>query len=210
MQKNQVLLATRNQGKLKELSDMLASCKPSVLGLQNFPELGEVEEDSPTFAGNALKKARYAAEHTGLYAIADDSGLVVDALGGAPGVRSARYAERVENGCLIPGNDAANMARLLKELDGVPMAERTARFCCAMAAVSPDGRELLTEGFWEGSIALAPKGSNGFGYDPVFIDSQSGLHAAELSPEEKNARSHRGKALAALLVQWTEFWRPGS
>ncbi len=203
-----VLLATGNQGKIKELSDLLSSHNLVVLGLENFPQLAEVKEDGHTFMANALKKARYAAATAGIYAIADDSGLMVDALGGAPGVYSARYSDKLENGRLIPGTDATNIAKLLAELQDVPAPERKARFCCAVAAVSPDGREITAEGFWDGSIALAPKGSNGFGYDPVFIDSHSGLHAAELSPAEKNARSHRGKALAALLAQWNGFWRP--
>ena len=205
-----ILLATANRGKILELSEMLAPCKLNVLGLHDFPDLSAVEEDGSTFMDNALKKARHAAQHTGLYAIADDSGLSVDALHGAPGVYSARYAGRLENGRQIPADDAANIAKLLAELKDVPAGQRQARFCCAMVAVSPDGREITAEGRWEGSIAFTPKGKNGFGYDPVFIDSVSGRHAAELNRDEKNARSHRGKALAALLAQWPDFWRPDS
>ena len=203
-----ILLATRNRGKIKELSDMLAKFNLAVSGLGAYPELAEVEEDGSTFLENALKKARYAAQHTGLYAVADDSGLAVDALGGAPGVYSARYSDRVEEGCLISGSDATNIAKLLAEMQNVPPGKRGARFCCAMAAVSPDGREITAEGRWEGSIALTPKGSNGFGYDPVFLDPASGMHVAELTAEQKNTRSHRGKALAALLERWAGFWRP--
>lgn len=202
-----IILATRNKGKIKELSDMLSKFNLAVLGLDGFTELEEVEEDGSTFIENALKKARYAAGQTGLYAVADDSGLVVDALDGAPGVFSARYSDRIEGGILIPGNDETNINKLLAELRNVPPARRTARFCCAMAAVSPDGREICAEGNWEGLIAEKKAGRNGFGYDPVFLDPETGKHAAELSFEQKNARSHRGKALNALLKQWPAFWR---
>ncbi len=204
---DKIILATRNIGKIKELSDMLSKFNLTVSGLDEFPELEEVEEDGSTFIENALKKARYAARRTGLYAVADDSGLVADALDGAPGVFSARFSDRIEKGILIPGNDETNIIKLLAELSNVPPARRTARFCCAMAAVSPDGREICAEGKWEGLIAEKTAGQNGFGYDPVFLDPETGKHAAELSFEQKNARSHRGKALNTLLKQWPSFWR---
>ena len=201
-----ILLATRNKGKIKELSDMFARFNLVVAGLAEFPDLEDVEEDGATFIENALKKARYASKATGLYAIADDSGLAVDALNGAPGVYSARFSDRIENGKLIAGTDESNISKLLHDLGGIPPTRRGARFCCAMAAVSPDGRKIFAEGQWEGRIANKAAGNNGFGYDPVFIDPETGLHAAELSFEQKNAKSHRGKALAALLEQWPGFW----
>lgn len=194
----QVVLATRNKGKIAELSAMLEGFQLQVRGLDDFPRIGEIEETGATFEENALIKARAVAEATGLVAVADDSGLEVDALGGAPGVYSARYGG--EN-----ATDAVNNAKLLKALAGVPGAERTARFRCVMLACSPGGETLSASGAWEGAIAEAPRGDGGFGYDPVFVDGISGLHAAELSREEKNARSHRGKALRALLGGWPDF-----
>lgn len=193
-----VVLATRNKGKIAELGAMLAQYGLDVFGLDTFPEVGEVVEDGATFEENARKKARAVAEATGLVAVADDSGLEVDALGGAPGVYSARYAG--------PGaDDAANNARLLAALADVPEAGRACRFRCVMLARTPGGQELAAHGAWEGRVATAPVGEGGFGYDPLFIDAATGRHAAQLTREEKNAVSHRGRALRALLAGWPDF-----
>ncbi len=187
-----VVLATRNAGKVAELRRILGPAGLAILGLDAFPEAGDVEETGATFEGNALQKARAAARATGLPALADDSGLEVDALGGEPGVRSARYAGE-------PRSDARNNARLLEVLAAVPEEKRTAAFCCVAAAALPDGRAVWAEGRWAGRIVLAPRGTSGFGYDPLFIDPETGLTAAELAPEVKDARSHRGRAFRALL-----------
>ena len=194
-----VILATRNQGKIAELSLLAA---PLRLRLQGLPDnCPEVEETGATFAENALLKARAAAMGTGHVAIADDSGLEVDALDNAPGVRSARYSEGPQG----PATDARNLEKLLAVLRGVP--RRTARFRCALAACTPKGASLVVEGTWEGRIAAEPSGHNGFGYDPVFFDPALGCTAASLTREEKNRRSHRARALAALLREWPAFWR---
>ncbi|NJB68289.1 XTP/dITP diphosphohydrolase [Desulfobaculum xiamenense] len=194
-----VVLATRNKGKIAELSQMLEGFELEVLGLDAFPEIGEIEETGTTFEENARIKAQAVAQATGLVAVADDSGLEVDAIGGAPGVYSARYSGE-------GATDARNNAKLLGALDGVPAERRTARFRCVMLACAPGGEELVADGAWEGHIAEAPRGDNGFGYDPLFVDLESGRHSAELTREEKNARSHRGKALRRLLADWPAFW----
>jgi len=193
-----VVLATRNEGKIAELRALLKDYGLNVLGLGDFPGLGEIEETGTTFLENARLKAVAVAEATGLPALADDSGLEVDALDGAPGVYSARYSPE--------GTDEANWKKLLRELDGVPEEKRTARFRCVMVAHAPSGAEITAEGAWEGRISAAPEGDGGFGYDPVFFDPELGRTAATLSREDKNARSHRGKALTALLARWPEFW----
>ena len=204
---NCLLLATRNQGKIRELGAMLSSFKLEVVGLDQFPKLDDVEETGTSFAENALLKAKYAAAASGLYTVADDSGLCVDALNGAPGVYSARYSNRIENGKLIAATDATNIAKLLLEMKEVSASQRQGRFCCAMAACSPSGRTIVAHGSWEGRIAYEPKGKNGFGYDPVFICAKCNAHVAELTQTEKNARSHRSKALKNLLMQWPDFWK---
>ena len=193
-----MVLATRNKGKIAELSALLADFGMEVRGLDDYPQIGEIEETGTTFEANARLKAEAVATATGLLAVADDSGLEVDALDGAPGVYSARYSG--EN-----ATDAANNAKLLDALKGVPEAERTARFRCVMLACTPGGEVLSASGAWEGRIATAPKGEGGFGYDPLFVDIASGRHSAELSREEKNERSHRGKALRKLLDGLGEF-----
>jgi XTP/dITP diphosphohydrolase len=162
---------------------------------QTESRVPEVEETGSSFTENALLKARNATRHTGLPAIADDSGLEVDALQGAPGIYSARYAG--------PGaTDADNLQKLLKELDGVPAAKRTARFRCVIAFLrrADDPAPLVCEGVWEGSILETPRGTNGFGYDPVFLVPGRRLSSAELPPEEKNRLSHRGQALVKLAA----------
>lgn len=203
-----IVLATRNRGKIAELSALLAGQGFTILGLDAFPELGEIPEDGETFEANALYKACTVSRATGLAAVADDSGLEVDALGGAPGVHSARYSLDEPQNAGLAGAllDAANNAKLLRALQGVPLERRGARFRCVMAACTPTGATLTRDGAWEGLVALEPAGSNGFGYDPLFLDPELGRTAAQLLPDEKNARSHRGRALRALLAAWPTFW----
>ncbi|MBF0482902.1 MAG: XTP/dITP diphosphatase [Desulfovibrionaceae bacterium] len=193
-----VVLATRNQGKIKELAAMLAGSGIEVLGLDAFPRVGEIAETGASFAENALIKAKAVAAASGLVAVADDSGLEVDALSGAPGVYSARYAGE-------KAGDRENNAKLLAALAGAPRENRAARFVCAMAACAPNGETIAARGVWEGQIAMAPSGAGGFGYDPLFYDPALNKTAAELTGEEKNARSHRGRALRELLTLWPQY-----
>ncbi|HEX7111840.1 MAG TPA: RdgB/HAM1 family non-canonical purine NTP pyrophosphatase [Mizugakiibacter sp.] len=190
-----IVLASGNRGKLAELNDLLAD---SGIELVAQAELGvpDAEETGLSFVENAILKARHAARLTGLPALGDDSGLCVDALGGAPGLYSARYAG-------THGDAAANIARLLRELAGVPEAARGAHFHCCIALVAhpDDAAPLIAEGRWHGRILEAPRGSAGFGYDPVFFDPVHGASAAELEPTLKNRISHRGRALAALCAR---------
>ncbi len=189
---NRIVLASGNAGKLRELQAMLADL-PYAIVAQKELGVDEVPETGLTFVENALIKARHACRATGLPALADDSGLIVDALGGAPGLYSARYAGS-------PTDDAANNAKLLEALHGVPAERRTARFYAVIVLLRhpEDPQPLIAEGSWEGTILEAPRGSNGFGYNPVFLDPASGLTAAEMDAHAKNRLSHRGKALAAL------------
>lgn len=203
---DKVVLATSNAGKVRELAEPLAALGVEVLGLDSFPEIGEIVEDGDSFEANALIKARVVAAHTGLVSIADDSGLETDALHGAPGIHSARYADDWE---FLAGEsrDARNIHKLLHVLRDVPEAERGCRFVCCMAVVFPPslgGREWTVRGAWEGRLLTAPRGENGFGYDPVFWDAELGRSAAELTREEKMGRSHRGRALGALLAAWPD------
>ncbi len=192
-----MLLATGNSGKLREIKEMLAGS-----GIQILPQalLGvhEIAESGANFLENALIKARHAARQTGMDVIADDSGLEVDALRGAPGVYSARYAGP-------HASDADNLSKLLRDLASVPMAQRTARFRCVMACIrwADDPAPLVCEGVWEGRILDAPRGNNGFGYDPVFLPAEQACSAAELAPADKNRLSHRGQALRRLVAQLT-------
>jgi len=204
--KTTVVLATRNKGKIAELAGPLLAFGVSVVGLDAFPNLQDIEEDGVTFEENALFKARTVAAATGLVAIADDSGLSVDALAGAPGVHSARYADDLP---AIPGEsrDERNIRKLLEALVHVLPKDRTGRFHCVMAAARPSGDAITAEGIWEGHILTACRGANGFGYDPVFLDPESGRTAAELSREEKMAVSHRARALKKLLESWPAFWK---
>ncbi len=185
-----VLLATRNPGKLVELQRMLAAFE--VVGLADVPEFPDAPETGATFAENAQAKARDAAAATGLVSVADDSGLAVDALNGMPGVLSARWSGR-------HGDDRANLDLLLGQLTDVPDERRGAAFVCAAALVVPGGPETVVHGEWRGRIVRAPRGSNGFGYDPVFVPEGEERTSAELSAAEKDAASHRARALAALL-----------
>ncbi|MEX5718850.1 RdgB/HAM1 family non-canonical purine NTP pyrophosphatase [Geodermatophilus maliterrae] len=189
-----LLLATRNVGKLAELQRLLSTAVPGVevVGLRDVADYPEAPETGATFAENALLKAREAVRYTGLPAVADDSGITVDALNGMPGVLSARWSGR-------HGDDPANTALLLGQLADVPDERRGAAFVCAAALVTPDGSEHVIERQWRGQVAREPRGSNGFGYDPVFLPDGLESTAAELEPAEKDARSHRGQAFAALV-----------
>ncbi len=186
-----LLLATRNDGKQRELRALLAIPNLILETFAQHPLIGELEETGVTFEANARAKALHAARSSGLLALGEDSGLEVDALGGAPGVLSARFAG-------TQGDDAANLAKLLRELERAE--DRRARFVCTVAVAEPDGEVTATaRGTCEGAIALAPRGQGGFGYDPVFLpDAAPGRTMAELNPDEKAAVSHRGQALRRI------------
>jgi XTP/dITP diphosphohydrolase len=192
-----VVLATHNRGKLAELRDLLAPALPGADVERLVVDAAaagapDVVEDGTTFEANALLKARAAAAATGLIAVADDSGLAVDVLGGAPGIFSARWSGR-------HGDDAANLRLLLAQLSDVPDAHRGAQFVCAAALVTPDGREHVETGTLRGALLREPAGDGGFGYDPVLRPDGSDRTCAELTRAEKNAISHRGRAMRALL-----------
>jgi len=189
---SELLVATRNTGKLREIRHLLEGTGIRVLGLDAFPELPEVVEDGDTFAANAVKKAETIAQLTGLPCLADDSGLVVEALQGAPGVLSARYSG-------VQGDDAANNARLLRELAGVPEDRRQAAFHCVMALCRQGKETALFEGRVAGHILPAPRGDGGFGYDPLFLIDGCERTMAELPLAEKNRISHRGQALRQVI-----------
>lgn len=190
-----LVLATRNPHKVAELRAILLPLLPGaqIVGAEAF-DVPEPVEDEVTFAGNALIKARQLAEATGLLALADDSGICVDAMGGAPGVFSARWCGR-------HGDDAANLELLLAQMADVPERHRGASFVCAAAMAAPDGREEVAEGAMRGSLLFAPRGENGFGYDPIFRPEGLSVSSAELTPERKEAISHRGKAFRALAAR---------
>lgn len=188
----ELVVATRNAGKLREIRRLLEGTGIEVLGLDAFPELSEVVEDGATFVANARKKAQETARLTGRLTLADDSGLEVVALGGAPGVYSARYAGE-------GAGDAANNAKLLAEMAGVPKSERRGAFVCAMALCGTDGVCATFAGRLEGFIIDAPRGDGGFGYDPLFLVPEYGKTLAELPIEIKNRISHRGQALRQAL-----------
>lgn len=195
-----VLVATRNPGKLREIREIAAGLPLAWRGVHEFSDLTDVEETGSTFAENARLKALHYEHRTGLPTLADDSGLIVDTLNGAPGVRSARFAG-------TPRDDAANNRKLIALLASVPPAQRTARFCCAMAFARGGRVVLESEGTFEGLIVDEPRGTNGFGYDPHFLVPGLGLTAAELPPADKNARSHRGQALRSMLRQVEALYR---
>ena len=187
----QFVLASHNKKKMAEMAAILSGLDIEVVPLpENAPE---PEENGATFEENAAIKAKSAADFTGLPAIADDSGLCVDALGGAPGVYSARY-------CGHHGDDEANNRKLLAEMQAVPAGQRAARFVSAVCFMLPDGRALTVEGVCPGSVAFAPAGENGFGYDPIFIVENLNKTMASLSEDEKNRISHRGRALMDMLM----------
>jgi XTP/dITP diphosphohydrolase len=191
---HRVVLATSNEAKLAELRRIVATAAPDVqvLGLADVPSYPQPAETEPTFAGNALLKARACLAATGLTALADDSGLEVEVLNGMPGVRSARWAGP-------QSDDAENNSLLLRQLADVPTPERTARFVCAMAAVLPNGTEHVRLGIMSGRLVEAPVGQNGFGYDPLFVADGQTVTNAELNPAAKDAISHRGQAVRAIV-----------
>lgn len=187
---DEIILATANKGKIREFSGLLEGVFGRIISLNDLESPPEVVEDGATFRENALKKARALAAYSGKPALADDSGLVVDSLGGRPGVYSARYAGE-------GATDRDNIAKLLDELKGV--GHRQARFVCVLALVYPGGREITAEGACEGVIMTEPRGEGGFGYDPVFYLPELGKTMAELPPGKKNTLSHRARAAEALI-----------
>ena len=190
-----ILIATTNSGKIAELSAML-DADVQWVNLSDFEDIGQVEEDGATFVENAEKKAIYYAKTTGLWTIADDSGLVIDALAGEPGVRSARFSGKKENDRKLI--DHANIAKVLKLMKNVPNEKRTARFVCSLCLASPRKILIETQGLLEGVIAREEMGTNGFGYDPIFFVPRLNKTVAQLTSEEKNAISHRGNAIRKL------------
>ena len=186
-----IVLATGNIGKLNEIRKNFSGVDVDIVAQSEF-DIPEAIENGLTFVENAIIKARNAASYTGLPALSDDSGIEVDALNGEPGIHSARYA----------GDDESNIQRLLRELDGVPDDRRTARFQCVMVYLrhANDPVPVITQGAWEGKILEAAQGEAGFGYDPVFYVPERGCSAAQLSAEDKNSLSHRGKALRQMLA----------
>lgn len=190
----QIVLASNNPGKVREIGQILANLEMEVLPQSEF-NISEVEETGLTFVENAILKARNAALHSHLPALADDSGLEVDALNGAPGIYSARFAG-------VNASDAENLQKLLEDIKDVPDEKRTARFQCLMVYLrhENDPTPLICQGTWEGRIIKAPRGESGFGYDPVFFVPDNNCTSAELSAEKKNALSHRGQALRQLVA----------
>jgi XTP/dITP diphosphohydrolase len=196
----QILIATRNKGKVKEIRDLVQDLPVQFRSMADFPDLPDVEEDGLTFEENALKKARTLSRETRLITLADDSGLCVDALDGRPGVLSARYGGQ-------DLSDEQKCTRLLREMEGIPDEQRTARFVCVMALVDPNGMEHTFEGVCEGKIIHELRGSEGFGYDPIFLYEEAGRTFAEMDRAAKNRVSHRGRALkqvADFLREFTE------
>ena len=191
---HKLVLATRNQGKIEEFRRILEELAPGQIDLidvDQFPHLVDVDETGLSFEENSLLKARYTSEATGLPAIADDSGLCVDALNGDPGIYSARWAG-------THGDDRANLEKVLDQLKDVPDENRTAYFICVASLVLPDGRQKVAEGRFEGHILHSPVGNNGFGYDPIFQPLGMSISSAQMSAEEKDLVSHRGKSLRSL------------
>ncbi|RMD96826.1 MAG: XTP/dITP diphosphatase [Deltaproteobacteria bacterium] len=194
----EIVVATRNRGKMREIEEIVAGFPLRLRSLREFPDLPPLEESAPTFEGNALLKARAVSSHSGLPALADDSGLCVDALKGAPGVHSARYAGP-------DASDETRIAKLLAELGPLPLEERGATFVCVMALVFPEREPLIVEGRCRGVIAFAPAGTGGFGYDPIFVPEGFSRSFAELSPEVKNRVSHRARALNLLKQRLSTY-----
>jgi XTP/dITP diphosphohydrolase len=191
---HKLVLATRNQGKITEfrrILDELAPGQIDLIGVDQFPDLVDVVETGATFEENSLLKSRYTCLATGLPAIADDSGLCVDFLNGDPGIYSARWAGN-------HGDDQANLEKVLAQLKDVPDKDRTAHFKCVASLVMPDGREQVAEGRFEGHILHAPVGDNGFGYDPIFQPLGLSISSAQMSAQEKDLVSHRGKSLRSI------------
>ncbi|WP_412990036.1 XTP/dITP diphosphatase [Pediococcus siamensis] len=195
---DQIVVATKNAGKLREFQKLFAPKQIAVSSLKDYPQVGEIAENGLTFEENATLKAKAVAQLTNLPVLADDSGLEVDALNGRPGIFSARYAG--------DHDDAANNAKLLSELAGVPMEKRTATFHTTLVLMKPEGEKLVVDGELKGQILLVPRGENGFGYDPLFWVAAKQKSLAEMTPEEKNAISHRGRASQKLLTEFDEWW----
>lgn len=197
---SQIVLASGNAGKLREFAQLLEGLNLEILPQSEF-DVPEIEETGHTFADNALLKARNAAHHTGLPAIADDSGIAVDVLEGRPGIYSARFAG-------IGASDEENLEKLISMVKPFPDEERTARFICSMVYIrhEEDHIPVIVEGVWEGQLLTDPKGQNGFGYDPIFYVSSQQCTSAELPPEIKNKLSHRGQALRKLIEQLTSLY----
>ncbi len=196
-----VVLATRNSGKIEEVRRILEPLGITLLGLDAFPDLGETLETGATFLENALLKARVAAAATGIPALADDSGITLEALDGGPGVRSARYAGE-------PPSEARNNERLMEAMRGLPDDARGASYVCVAAAALPGGDAIWEEARWHGRLLPAPRGEGGFGYDPLFLDPETNRTAAEMSADEKDARSHRGRAFRKLAPRLRAFLPP--
>ena len=195
-----IVLASANKGKIAEIKDLLADLDPDlhIFSIDDYPWIGPVPEPGKTFEANALYKARFVCQHSGCIALADDSGLEVDGLHGAPGVYSARYSG-------AEASDQENNAKLLAEMEQLSGNDRRARFRCVLAVCAPNGEQLVVDGSWEGRIADSPRGEKGFGYDPLFIDLSSGRTAAQMTREEKSQLSHRGQALRRLVQLWPDF-----
>lgn len=192
---SEILLASRNAKKLLELRRVVADLLTvEIIGLDDVPAYPEAPETGATFADNALLKAREGARYTGRPCVADDSGLAVDALNGMPGIFSARWSGR-------HGDDVANLRLVLAQVADVPDERLGAEFVCAAAYVDPDGQELVAEGHWRGRLVRQPRGEEGFGYDPIFVPDGLDVTSAELPTAEKDARSHRGMSLRALLAK---------
>ncbi len=201
--KHTLVLATRNNGKIVEFRRILDSLAPGeidLVGVDQFPDLIDVEETGKTFEENALLKAHYTARATGLPAISDDSGLCVDALNGDPGIYSARWAG-------VHGDDKANLEKILQQLMQVPDENRGAHFTCVAAFALPDGREHVEEGVFQGRILHAPIGENGFGYDPIFAPLGLSISSAQMNASEKDSISHRGKALREIAPHVIQMLR---
>lgn len=197
---NQIVLASGNAGKVHEIDQLLEGLNLEILPQSEF-DVPEIEETGTTFVENAILKARNAAHHTGLPAIADDSGITVDVLYGRPGIYSARFAG-------VDATDEENIAKLISMVKPFPDEERTARFICSMVYLryEEDPTPVIAEGVWEGQLLIDPKGQNGFGYDPIFYISSQQCTSAELPPEIKNKLSHRGQALRELLGQLSSLY----
>jgi XTP/dITP diphosphohydrolase len=191
-----IVIASHNQKKIEEMRRILeqAGLEIEILGTDQFSDLADVEETGSTFAANAMLKAHYVSGATGLPAVADDSGLCVDALNGMPGILSARWAGQ-------HGDDRANLELLLRQIAHIPRKRRGASFVCAVAYCEPGGREFIVEGSMNGEIIDSPRGANGFGYDPIFVPMGHVVTSAELNSQEKDAISHRGHALKAFVKQ---------
>jgi XTP/dITP diphosphohydrolase len=186
-----IVFASRNEGKIREISGMLEGMDIELASLNNYDNVPEIAEDGKSFLENALKKARVVSGYTGETVLADDSGLQVDVLGGEPGIYSARYSGE-------SAADAENNKKLLAKLKGIPLENRSASFCCVLVLYRTDGSYDCFEGKWRGQIIDEPRGSNGFGYDPIFLLPDLKMTAAELPAEIKNKISHRGQAFAQL------------